>query len=132
MPIEWNENLKTGIPVIDEQHQELIVMLNRLGRFRCGEESFYEALKELKDYVDNHFKIEEDYMDNIKYPEYTQHKSCHDKFVEELKTIFEKTDNATNIDELGQELFDYTENWIINHYSEEDVKLTDYIKKNSQ
>lgn len=130
MPIEWDDNLKTGIPIIDEQHQELLVMLNRLGRLRCGREYFFEALEELQAYVDTHFKTEEDYMMSIKYSEYDEHKSCHDKFIEDFKTILKKMNEIENFNnELGAELFDFVGEWIINHYSNEDVKLADYIKK---
>lgn len=129
MPIDWDDNLKTGISVIDEQHQELLVMLNRLERFRYGKESFLDALEDLQSYVDTHFKTEEDYMIHIKYSGYDEHKSCHDKFVEDLKIFRKRMDNAENISDLGEELFRFVEDWIINHYSTEDVKLVRYIKK---
>jgi hemerythrin len=131
MPIEWNDDLKTGIPIIDEQHQELIVMLNRLGRLKCGKDCFLDALTELQEYVNTHFKTEEDYMVLINYHEYNEHKSCHDKFSEEINTIHKNIDKVQNIDALGIELHDLAADWIINHYSDEDVKLADYIKQHS-
>lgn len=131
MPIDWNDKLKTGIPIIDEQHQELLVMLNRLGRFRCGKDSFTDALKELQNYTDTHFKTEEDYMISIKYPEYVEHKESHDKFVEDLKTTYKKIDNCENTCDLGDELFRFVEDWIISHYSNEDVELVKYAKNHS-
>ena len=131
MSIEWDENLKTGISIIDEQHQELLVMLNRLSRFRCGKENLIDAFNELQDYADIHFKTEEDCMISTKYSEYDGHKSCHDKFVEDLEIIRKKIDSTENICDLGDELFHFVEDWIINHYSNEDVKLASYIKKHS-
>lgn len=131
MPIEWNDNLKTGIPIIDEQHQEFLVMLNRLGRFRCGSESFSDTLKELQDFVETHFKDEEDYMVSSQYPKYDEHKSAHDKFVEDLKIINKRMDSGENICDLGDETFHFVEDWILNHYTNEDVELVKYIKKHS-
>lgn len=129
MPIEWDDNLKTGIALIDNQHQELLVMLNRLERFRCGKESFLDAFEELQSYVDVHFKTEEEYMIHIKYSEYAEHKSCHDKFVEDLKIIRNRMEDVENISDLGDELFRFVGDWITNHYSNEDVKLVRYIKR---
>jgi hemerythrin len=40
-------------------------------------------------------------------------------------------DKAHSINDLGIELHDLAADWIINHYSDEDVKLADYIKKHS-
>jgi hemerythrin-like metal-binding protein len=129
MPIEWNDDLKTGVHILDEQHQELVVMLTRLGRFKCGERSYQDALNELQDYVDNHFKAEEDYMCRLKYPEYDDHKSCHDKFVEAFKRIQNKMNCADNICDVGEELFDFVQDWLLFHYANEDVRLADYVKK---
>lgn len=131
MPIEWNDSLKTGIPIIDEQHQELIVMMNRIGRFKCGKESLFEALIELEEYANVHFKTEEDFMISMKYPEYQEHKSCHDKFAEDLKKFQERINTTKNLDELGCELHDFAIDWLINHYSTEDIKLIKYIKNYS-
>lgn len=128
MFIEWNDNLKTGVPIIDEQHQDLIIMLNRLGRFRSGRESFNEALTELQDYINIHFKTEEDHMIFIKYPDYDKHKTSHRQLVDKLKKHLKDIDKTENIYELGLKLCDLVGNWIIDHYSNEDVKLVEYIK----
>lgn len=131
MPIEWNDNLKTGIAIIDDQHQELLVMLNRLGRFRCGKESFFEALKDLQNYANEHFKTEEDYMAQAKYPKYEEHKSSHHKLIEDLDLYNTKLNQTNDFNSLGQELYDFVADWIINHYSNEDVELVKYIKQNT-
>ncbi|MDD3435813.1 MAG: bacteriohemerythrin [Candidatus Gastranaerophilales bacterium] len=128
MPIEWNDKLKTGIPLIDEEHQELIVMLTRIGRFRCGAKSFEEALNELHAYVKTHFKTEEDYMISANYPEYEDHKACHDKLIKDLDFFLQKKEQNESIYEMGVELSNFVGEWIVNHYSDEDVKLADYIK----
>lgn len=130
MFIEWSDKLKTGLPVIDEQHQDLIVLLNRLGRLRCGQESFLETFNELEDYSNIHFKTEEDLMVKTNYPKYKEHKSSHDKLKQiiiDIKLEIKKN----NIDDFGEKLYDFAQNWIINHYSTEDVELVEYIKNYS-
>lgn len=131
MHIEWNDNLKSGILAIDEQHQELLVMLNRLGRFRCGRDCFCDALRELQDYVNTHFVTEEEYMIQTKYPKYEEHRACHNKLIEDLKVFNTKLNQTKDFDSLGQELYDFVADWIINHYSNEDVELVKYIKQDA-
>lgn len=131
MPIEWDDNLRTGIKIIDDQHRELLVMLNRLSRFRCGKESFFEALEELYEFVDIHFKTEESYMVKLNYPEYVEHKATHDELIEKLNVIQEKIDNSQNVCDIGDEIFHVVEDWILAHYTNEDIKLAGYIKKNT-
>ena len=128
MPIEWSDNLKTGIKVIDEQHQELVIMLNRFGRFRCGRECFNEAFAELEDYTNVHFKIEEDHMIDLKYPEYESHKARHEEFTSLVKDFQKKVENTENFSAFGEEIIESAGNWLINHYSNEDVELAKYIK----
>jgi len=131
MPIEWNDNLKTGIPVIDSQHQELLVLMNRLGRLRCGRENFLEAIVELQEYGNIHFKTEEEYMLRLKYPDCEEHKACHEEFIQELNSIPSKMNTAEDICDLGDEVFHFAQDWLLQHYSNEDVLLVDYIKKHS-
>lgn len=132
MPIEWNENIRTGIPELDQQHQDGIVVMNRLARLKCGEKSFVEAFSELRAFAKTHFKTEEDIMISINYPEYEEHKSTHDNFLEKAETIKKKLCRCENIKDICDEFYDFTLNWILKHYSDDDVKLATYIKKNSQ
>lgn len=128
MPIEWDESLKTGIQIIDEQHQELIVMLNRIDRFRYGKDYFNEALAELEDFADTHFKTEEEFMVSINYPNYNDHKTCHNEFINKIINFKNKINSSQHLDELGTEIIEIAGNWIREHYSNEDIDLAKFIK----
>jgi len=45
-----------------------------------------KTLIELQTYVKLHFKTEEDYMRYAHYPDYKEHKDCHDKFIKDYKS----------------------------------------------
>lgn len=76
----WSADLSVGNAAIDEDHRELIGLINRLhaamerGR---GGLIMNEVLAELIDYVDAHFKREEDYMHKLLYVGFTEHKKEH-------------------------------------------------------
>src|SRR5450631_2815950 len=77
----WNPGLETGIPLIDEQHRQL------LGQFEALLVAIHERrpddrvpglLAFLSDYVETHFSTEEDHMRAACYPGYLDHKAIHD------------------------------------------------------
>lgn len=131
MPIDWNDNLITGIAVIDEQHESLFKTINKLEKSKDSREVFYEVLIELKTYMLLHFNTEEKYMRDTAYSEYEEHKDCHDKFVTDFKKLFKKISSQGSVLDSREELINFIENWIENHYTNEDVKLAKFLTKNS-
>lgn len=127
MTVVWNENLKTGISKIDEQHQQLFETVNKLGAFQKSKAVFNEVLIELRTYINAHFKTEEEYMTYTVYPDYKHHKACHDKFVADFRDILKKNSTVESIVDLGPELVGFLENWLNNHYKDEDVELAKHI-----
>jgi len=129
MTIVWNDNLITGISVIDEQHQLLFSTINKLGKLTKNKVGFLEVLIELHTYVSVHFSTEEEYMVYARYPEYDGHKAAHDKFVSDYKAILKKAKDVNDITELGPDLVALVEAWIQKHYTDEDVKMAKFINE---
>lgn len=127
MAIVWNDNLKTGISSIDEQHQSLFETANRLEKSKDDESIFYRVLSDLQEYIFLHFKTEEEYMRYTGYLEYEEHKECHEKFANDLNKILRKNSQHSSIMESRQELIAFVEDWITNHYTNEDVKMAAYL-----
>ncbi len=90
MRIEWNDDLLTGIPVIDQQHKELFRRINRLLEAciqRNGTVEVLETLRFLQKYVVEHFTMEEQVMRKAAYAGYRHHEELHRGFrasIEEL------------------------------------------------
>lgn len=129
--IIWDDNLKTGISIIDEQHQDLFALINNLDKFTDIKENFDEALIELQTYVSMHFKTEEEYMQYMGYPGYEYHKFCHDSFIDDYKSILKKVSEVDSITDLGPELAALIQDWQKDHYTTEDIKMATFIKNNS-
>ncbi|EQD42935.1 hemerythrin-like metal-binding protein, partial [mine drainage metagenome] len=58
----WNDNFKTGLTAIDDQHRVLVSLLNTLAShvaFRSEALSLEEVFDALTDYTIYHFKSEE-------------------------------------------------------------------------
>lgn len=126
MPIAWSDDLKTGIAIIDYQHQLLFEIIAKLSDAKQKTSTFLEFIIELKIYTSEHFVTEESFMIKYDYPEYSQHKKMHDNFIlnykEKIIPLLEKKSF-----EIVPELVMFVEEWLVNHYSNEDVKMARYL-----
>jgi len=90
--IQWDTNLSVGIKEIDDQHKQLVSMLNELSdaiQKDKGKEAYERIIEGLKKYTVIHFGTEEQYFDQFGYPEAESHKREHAIFVQRV-TDFEK------------------------------------------
>ncbi len=92
---QWEDEYSIGIRIIDEQHKELVAMLNELYEAMHagkGREALGRVLAGLIRYTRLHFAAEEQLMRAHEYPDYERHREKHEKMaakVMELKTAYE-------------------------------------------
>lgn len=130
MVLIWNDNLKTGISIIDEQHQLLFETVGKFELVKKSKSNFYEVLINLQHYVSTHFITEEEYMRYSGYPDFANHKASHDAFLLEYKSILNKFDATESFLTLGNELMAFVETWLSEHYADADVRMASYIRAN--
>jgi hemerythrin len=102
MPLELPKELEIGITKIDNQHKELVNMINQMAAL--GEQAFSKDVMEqtldiLGEYVVQHFNDEETLQTQCNYPKYSEHKLQHDDFVREflrLKSDFNDEEGDIN------------------------------------
>jgi hemerythrin-like metal-binding protein len=66
--LQWNKDYSIGLAEIDNHHQMLFKVINKLSRFiQEGESETYleELIIFLGEYAKIHFEIEEKYMDTL-------------------------------------------------------------------
>lgn len=123
--------LEIGIPEIDAQHREIIRHYEALLRALMeGEDvtAFALSFHSLIHHVAQHFASEEQYMLNIGYDQYAEHKAEHEKllrdaddFLRSVTTRFEKYDCSG--------LAKYFRYWIADHVLKFDQQLADFVAK---
>ena len=83
------DEFNIGIKIIDEEHQRLFRIINKLFALRGGETRYrrtcQEGIKYFKTHALKHFEDEETYMELIHYKDIKMHKRLHKDFRE--KTI---------------------------------------------
>lgn len=132
MPIQWNPNLyKIGIKLIDEQHNTLFSALEKLQN-SFGKENEKEISTEiinfLLDYVQKHFKDEEEIMTSISFPNLDFHMEQHLNFIENCKEFRSMFDTEGPNKKLLLQIYNTVFKWLVEHISISDKEISKYIK----
>ncbi|EKE03689.1 MAG: hypothetical protein ACD_20C00168G0006 [uncultured bacterium] len=80
---EWSEEMETGIPEIDEQHEKIVKGVNDLyeaTKENKSREEIVKLVENLDFYTTIHFDTEEKYMKIYDYNRYNEHKKAHEFF----------------------------------------------------
>jgi len=127
----WSKKLMVGINLIDEQHMELVKMINELHRamkMKKGAKESSRILENLANYTVYHFGSEEELFEKYKYPERHAHKEFHDNLVAkvlEFKVEFEKGKAS-----LSMDLMTFLTDWLRNHILKTDKEYVPFLKEN--
>ncbi len=92
MTIHWNEAMSVGDATIDNEHKQLIKLINDAGVAldeRENHDALLAVLDELVKYTRYHFDREEVTQLKIKYPDYVEHKLEHQELVEKLEEFLQ-------------------------------------------
>jgi hemerythrin len=84
--VTWEEKYSMGIELIDNQHKELVVMINELYQacrtgYQTIDAAFIKTVRHMVEYVRLHFDAEEKLMVKFTYPRYLQHKRQHEEMI---------------------------------------------------
>jgi len=135
--IEWSEKISVGIQEIDEQHKQLVELINRLfDAMTTGKEKVQvakEILNELTQYTIVHFSVEESLFRIFDYPDYEQHCEKHNSLREKVAEINAKVQQGERM--ITPELLTFLKKWITNHIMVEDKAYSPFflergLKKN--
>lgn len=127
-PLLWQDDLDTGIEVIDDQHRRIASMINRLDQASAGAPARVaaEVIDELVDYTLSHFAFEEALMEEAGYPFCAAHKRAHEVFtrrVGEYRMRFQAGEDV--VDELKSMLT----RWLSNHIRNDDRAYSAQVRR---
>jgi len=125
--IVWNDKNILGIPIIDEQHRGMVVLINS---FHYSLEKGYKIEKLrpfrslLDGYVKIHFQTEEALMIETEYPELEDHNMKHKELDKKINKIAEEALRSGNPDVALK----FLKEWWIDHINVTDRKFSLYLK----
>lgn len=131
--LDWQDYLKTGIDIIDQQHRGLVDLVNdtavKLGVDEVlSVEEMRTLLGFLTSYAATHFTTEEALMalSGVSEEHVLHHRQSHARFLEQVNAM---------IDELGRgelgtlPLMEFLGDWLTYHMLGEDQKLSQLLRK---
>jgi hemerythrin len=132
-PIQWSDDLLTGVAEIDRQHRILVNTLNeaqvRLAN-EMDDQLFEQITRDLLAYAIYHFNTEEQLMQQHGYvsgasEESKSHLAAHRRFSEQVVALREKAHAGQP--ESRVELLDFLKSWLSNHIMTTDKRLGQFI-----
>ncbi|MCX7909680.1 MAG: bacteriohemerythrin [Ignavibacteria bacterium] len=128
--ITWNDSYSVGVAIIDNQHKRLVNIINELNDAMGagkGKEVLGKVLFELIQYVNTHFKTEEEYMIKYQYDEYEQHRYEHEKLTDEVKRFYEDFNSGKAV--LSIQIMNFLRNWLMDHIIIKDKKFGKFLNE---
>ena len=129
LPIDWDVKYSVNVQEIDDQHEKLFSLFNKLqvamikGKQKAELE---QVLAELIDYTVIHFATEEKLMHQFSYIGYVEHKRTHDTLLAEAKELQENFIKDRII--LAEEVSVFLTDWLTDHILEVDKKYAPLFK----
>ena len=127
MPLQWSDDFKIGIELIDNEHKSLVASFNRfVSQINCYEEaaSVKYGIDILESYVSYHFKHEEEFMASQGYDELDHHVSQHNELIDDLMAMkgamLKRKLTAAQFCELFR-------TWLTDHIIDEDRKIAEFV-----
>lgn len=124
--IKWEKKFDLGIDNFDNQHKEIIELVNQLYEKKEGNKSeILKLFKSLLSKMDEHFKDEETLMKEKKIVQFISHKLEHDRALLKYSDYYIKL-SKKNI-KLDTEILESLKNWFEVHLEKKDKKLIEYF-----
>ena len=132
---QWSEKFVLGLEEIDEQHQQLAEVFNRLLSLKqsltrnpksdnVNQEPLTDCLNLLYSDLERHFRSEEKLMREVDYPDYQNHALAHLMILAEMKNYCDRF--AKNDEELDLGTLNSLKTWLITHMLDDQV-LVDHV-----
>ncbi len=122
--LEWKPEYSVGIASMDDEHQEMIAMINavygQLGE-AASSEDIEAGLEAIFSTISGHFALEERIMLDAGYDEYADHKEDHEELLDQIRDLMDEyvADPVRGAPILEERLSD----WFAKHFATFDARL---------
>ncbi|QOG12966.1 bacteriohemerythrin [Arcobacter sp. FWKO B] len=131
---EWKDVYKINHNLIDTEHIHLFEIAFKALE-NCDSQDIKSHVRniiiELYDYMKIHFEHEENFMKEIGYIDFDEHKMIHENIIIQIND-FIKQISTLSLEEFERKLIEYIDIWLVNHIVYEDRKIACFMKKNQK
>jgi hemerythrin len=128
--IIWDEQFSVDIPIIDQQHQRLVRMINDLITAESiggQSERVSDILNRMTTYAEEHFATEEKIMQARGYPLYSVHHQEHMAFIRKIVNF--ATTNTSDKESVSAEMLTFLKDWLATHILNSDMQYKDFFEQ---
>jgi hemerythrin len=121
--IEWNNQLAVHVSFIDNEHEELVVIINELYEAvlaKQGKQDLDRRLDRLIAHASAHFKHEEILFENTGYVDGAKHKKQHDALTKQA--VHMQRDYRQGDADFSVDVLKLLSKWLLNHMQTSDRK----------
>ncbi len=135
---EWEPRFSVGIAEIDQQHKNLIGLINRLYEaMQPGKQGTFDStvkelvtqasvIEEMINYSHYHFSTEEKYMGKYLYPGFKEHKKEHESFIGEVGRFKADFDDGKVL--LSVQIMEFLKKWLGDHILGTDKRFEPFFQ----
>lgn len=133
MAVMWRDEMSVGNAKIDNDHKYLISIVNTIeAAMDCdiSSEALSAYVSQLFDYSYKHFQREEQYQIEIKFPDREAHKKEHRNLMEQIRQVHNNLQSHADSGAYKYttpDLVHFLRDWLMNHFSQEDMKMKGYF-----
>jgi hemerythrin len=124
----WSDALTLGIPTVDDQHRELVAIVNEAHAvFSTGAEAsrLVPIFDRLERYAAEHFATEEALFERAGYPDRAAHAAQHRSLTAQVRRLRQDLDAGDP--DVALELMDMLRSWLVRHISSSDRAYATYL-----
>ncbi len=132
MPIEWRDQMAVGNEMVDDDHKELIRLLNQYEEAIGKQDArlLRQTFEGLSDYAEAHFEREEKLMEAVYFPERRTHGEIHKDLMRRVTDFHFRILGGEKLPIAQASRF--LHDWLVNHVLQEDLKMRDYVRGGRQ
>lgn len=127
--ITWNDSLTLGLPSIDQQHKQLVELLNSLHDAmvgRQGQQKLGAILDGLANYTIEHFSYEEGLLAQYQYREAATHAALHQHFKTKIAEFREELSGGRIA--MSTSVLAFLQGWLTSHICETDARYVRHLR----
>ena len=124
----WSSTYSVKIGIVDVQHKNLVSIVNELHQAMVGghgKDTLRSILANLIKYTQEHFAMEERLMQSHNYPDYSAHKTEHDRLSGTVLD-FQRKFQANEIG-LTIEVMSFLKDWLTKHILGSDKRYSPFL-----
>ncbi|NOY36685.1 MAG: hemerythrin family protein [Chlorobi bacterium] len=128
--LEWKPEYEVGVQVIDENHRKFVEMVNHFVEMMNNRSYLHEHTEvfySLIHYAEHYLIREEILFKDLEYPNLSQHKEKHSRFIEKIKSF--QQNHVSDDPVICEEMYAFLINWFNEHILQYDREVSGFLKE---